>query len=160
MTDTQDMTSTPEPDAAPPLARRWKLAAGLAAGVAVLAVGIVVFAFTRDGDQQTTGAQQVDAARRACQQWLDSDSASSGNAPGGAWCDDMAGWMSDNMANGQMMRGPMMWDSPQAMRDVCVQATGTGQAGIDDPAPWCDQMVAWMSQRMGDWDNWHAYWDD
>jgi len=160
MTDPEDTTPTPEPDAAPPLARRWKLGAGLAAGVAVLAAGIVAFALTRDGDQQATGAQQVDAARQACQQWFDSDSASSGNGPAGAWCDDMAGWMSDNMANGQMMSGPMMWDSPQAMRDVCVQAMGTGQAGTDDPAQWCDQMVAWMSQRMGNWDDWHDYWDN
>jgi hypothetical protein len=160
VTDTEDTTPTPEPDAAPPPARRWKLAAGLAAGVAVLAVGIAAFAVTRNDGQQTTAAQQVDAARQACQQWLDGNSAPAGNGPGGAWCDGMTGWMSDNMANGQMTRGPMMWDSPQAMSDVCVQAMGAGQAGADDPAQWCDQMVAWMSQRMGAWDNWHDYWDN
>jgi hypothetical protein len=44
------------------------------------------------------------------------------------------------------------------MRDVGVQAMGTGQSA--DAAQWCDQMVGWMSQHMGDWDNWHGYWDD
>ena len=89
MTDTEDATPTREPDTTPPPARRWKLVAGLAAGVAVLAVGVAVFAITRDDDgaQRSSTAQQADAARRTCEQWLDSHGASSGNGPGGAWCD-------------------------------------------------------------------------
>jgi putative membrane protein len=102
---------------------------------------------------------QIAAARQACQQWLDDSAASQGGAgPGAGWCNDMARWMTDNMATGQMMMGPMMWSSPEAMRDVCVQAMGTGQRA--DATQWRDQMVAWMSQRMGDWDNWHEHGDD
>jgi hypothetical protein len=29
-----------------------------------------------------------------------------------------------------------------------------------DAAQWYDQMVGWMSQHMGDWDDWHEYRDD
>jgi hypothetical protein len=162
MTDTTDTTPEAAP-APPPGAGRWKLIAGLAAGAAVLAVGITAFAVTRDDDNdpaQTAATQQIAAARQACQQWLDNGSASAGSGPGADWCDDMAGWMTDNMANGQMMRGPMMWDSPEAMRDVCTQAMGTGQTANGDPAQWCDQMAGWMSQHMGDWDNWDNYWND
>jgi hypothetical protein len=160
VTDAENTARTiPEPDAAAP-ARRWRLATGLAVAIAVLAAGVAAFAITRDDDQQRTATQQVAAARQACQQWLDSGNGPSGNGPGRAWCDDMAGWMTDNMPNGQMMMGPMMWASPEAMRDVCVQATGSGGTGIDDPTRWCDQMVGWMSDQMGDWDHWDDYWGD
>lgn len=72
----------------------------------------------------------------------------------------MAGWMTDHMPNSDPMGGPMMggpWDSPQAMRDWCTQAMG-GQAGVDNPTAWCDQMVGWMSDHMGNWDDWHDDW--
>jgi len=160
MTETTDTTPEPAAPAPQPRAGRRRLIVGLAAGAAVLAVGISAFALTRDDDQpQTAATQQIAAARQACQQWLDNDTASRTGGPGARWCDDMASWMTDNTTNGQMMMGPM-WDSPQAMRDVCVQAMGADQTGNGDPAQWCDQMVGWMSQRMGDWDNWHDQWDD
>ena len=117
MTDTPDTgTAVTEPDIPTP-ARRWKLAAGLAALVALLAIGIAVFAVIRDDndDQATAATEQIAAARQACRQWLDD---ASGDGPGAAWCDQMAGWMTDHMRNGPMMMGgSMMWDSPQAMRD-------------------------------------------
>lgn len=101
MTDAENTArTTPEPDAAA-TASRWKLATGLAVAIAVLAAGVAAFAITRDDDQQSTATQQVAAARQACQQWLDSGNGPPGNGLGGAWCDDMAGWMTDNMPNGQ-----------------------------------------------------------
>jgi hypothetical protein len=162
MTDVTDSTPTPDPAAPAPPARRWKLIAVVAAAAGMLAVGIAVFTIARDedGDQpQTAATQQMAAARQACQQWLDNDTISPGTGPGAGWCDDMAGWMSDNVANGQMM-GPMMWDSPEAMRDRCVQAIGSGPPANDNPSQWCDQMVTWMSQHTGNWDNWHDYRDN
>lgn len=155
MTETSDDT-TPTAEAATPAPtpRRRMLFAGLAAAV-LLAVGIAVFAVARDDGAQTqTRAAQVAAARQGCQQWL--DTMSPGAGPGADWCDSMAGWMSDNIAGGGMMR-PMMWDSPQAMRDACVQAMETREVA-GSPARWCDQMVGWMSQQTGDWDDWHDHW--
>jgi hypothetical protein len=162
VTDTEDTNpTTPEPHAAAP-ARRWRLVTGLAVAIAVLAVGVAAFAVTRvNDDQESTATQQVAAARQACQQWLDSGDGPPGNGPGDAWCDDMAAWMTDHMPDGQMlMGGSMMWDSPQTMRDVCVQAMGTGRTGVDDPTQGCDEMVGWISDRMGNWDDWRDHWGD
>lgn len=159
MTDTTDSTEAAAPSPSRG-ARRWKLLAGLAAAAGVLAVATVAFAVTRDDDDQSQSARtQIAAAHRACQQWLDGDGATEGTRPPGGWCDDMAGWMNDNSANGQMMMGGrMMWDTPQAMRAICTRATGNDPNANDDAADWCDQMVGWMSEHMGDWDNWHDYW--
>lgn len=45
----------------------------------------------------------------------------------------------------------MRWDSPQVMRDWCVQAAmDHARVGVDYPTRWCDQMVDWMNDRMGD----------
>jgi hypothetical protein len=86
--------------------RPWILIAGLVAGVVVLAVGIAAFALTRDDDgPQRSATEQIAVARQACQQWLDSDTAPSGPGLGAGWCDDMAGWMSGHMGNGQMSMG-------------------------------------------------------
>ena len=155
MTETSDdATPTAEPASPAPAQRRRMLFVGLAAA-ALLAVGIAVIAVAGDdGDQTQTRAAQVAAAGQACQQWL--DTMSPGTGPGADWCDSMAGWMSDNMAGGRVM-GPMMWDSPPAMRDVCVQAM-EGREVAGSPTQWCDQMVGWISQQTGDWDNWHDHW--
>jgi hypothetical protein len=132
------------------------LIAGLAAGVAVLVVGIAAFAVTRnDDDRQPTATQQIAAARQGCQQWLNSDTTRTGPGPGADWCDDMAGWMSGHLGYGQMMMGGRMWASPAAMRDVCTRAMGGTQTTAGNAAQWCDQMVGWMTQHRGDWDDWH-----
>jgi len=145
-----DTTPTTEPATSAPASRRRMLFAALVAA-ALLAVAIAVVAVARgDGDQTQTRAAQVVAARQACEQWL--DTMSPGAGPGTDWCDAMAGRMSDNIAGGRMM-GRTMWDSPQAMRDVCVRAM-EGREVAGSPARWCDQMVGWMSQQTGDWDNW------
>jgi hypothetical protein len=149
MTDTTHTTSTPGSACVPRRRpRRRGLVAGLATG-AGLAIGVTAVAFALadadDGDEpQAPATLQIAAARQACRQWLDDSAPSQGGAgPGAGWCNDMARWMTDNMTTGQMMMGPMMWSSPEGMRDVCVQAMGTGQSA--DATQWCDQMVAWMS---------------
>ncbi len=159
MTDATGTTPTPDETTPKRTKNRGMLIAGLVAGVVVLVIGIAAFATTRDGDDpQPTASEQVAVARQACQQWLDSDNAPTG--PGAGWCGDMAGWMSGHMGDDQMMMGRGMWASPEAMRDVCTRATSDSQNAHGDPAQWCDQMVDWMGQHEGDWDDLHHNWDD
>ena len=155
MTDTADAPEATAPEQAP-RAPRWELLVGLAAVAVVLAVGVAAFAVTRDNDdRQQAATTQIAAARQACQQWLGDDD-TQGARPPADWCDDMASWMTDNTTKGRMTTGgTRMWDGPQAMRDVCTRAAGNGSSADDDPAQWCDQMVGWMSEHMGDWhDSW------
>jgi hypothetical protein len=53
-----------------------------------------------------------------------------------------------------------MWASPDAMRDVCTRAMGNTRTADGNATQWCDQMVGWMTQHEGDWDDWHDNWDD
>lgn len=150
MTET---TGTPTPEVTPTRPeRRWAILAAMAAGVAVLAVGVAAFAASsNDDDPGRATTEQVGPARQACRQWVESGTA--GNGPGAGWCDDMAGRMSGHMADGQMMMGSGMWAGPDAMRDACTRAmSDAGTSGGDD-ARWCDEMVDWMSQQHGDGDN-------
>jgi hypothetical protein len=157
MTETTATAPTPGEDTPRRPGSRWMLIAAVVAVVAVLAVGIAAFAIGRDdSNSPPTATQQIAAARQACHQWLDRDTSASGGGPGSGWCDDMAEWMSDHMRGSGMMMGTGMWASPQAMRDVCVQAMGTGQGVNGDATQWCDQMVDWMSQHRGNWnDSWN-----
>lgn len=154
-------------DAQPPARTGWKWAAGVAAAVAVVAIAVAAFAIAGDDGNNGTSSQALDsqriaATRGACQQWLDDYSSSSGATPPQGWCNNMTGWMYDQMANGSMM-GPMMWGNPQAMIDACRQWMTTAPTGdttaTTRPTAWCDQMVRWMSQHMGNWDDWED-WDD
>jgi hypothetical protein len=156
MTETAAPTPTPDEDTPRRPDRRWMPIAAVVAVVAVLTVGIAAFAIGRsDNSSPPRATQQITAAHQACQQWFDSDTRASGTGPGAGWCDDMAEWMSGHMSGGRMMGGTGMWASPEAMRDVCVQAMGTGQGTSGNVAQWCDQMVDWMSRHRGNWDNWN-----
>jgi hypothetical protein len=157
MTETTATTPTPGEDTPRRPERRWMLIAAVVTVVAVLAVGIAAFAIGRDdSNSPPTATQQIAAARQACHQWFDNDATASGGGPGSGWCDDMAEWVSAHMRGGRMMMGTGMWASPQAMRDVCVRAMGTGQGVNGNATQSCDQMVDWMSQHRGKWDdNWN-----
>ncbi len=153
---TETTGTAPAPDGGTPKRpeRRWMLLAGMAAGVAALAIGVAAFAASSNDDDARPGAaEQVAAARQACQQWL--DSGTTGTGPGADWCDDMAGWMSGHMADGQMMMmGSGMPASPDAMRDVCTRAMSDLGTADGDGARWCDQMAGWMSRHAaGDGDD-------
>lgn len=51
--------------------------------------------------------------------------------------------------------GPMMWQDPDSMRATCEHWMSTGpHTEGGDAQSWCSQMVDWMSQEHGDWDNW------
>src|SRR4029450_13053680 len=83
MSETTESTPAPAEATRQRPERRWMLIAGLAAGVAVLVVGIAAFAVTRnDNDRQPTATQQIAAARQGCQQGLNSDTTRTGPGPG------------------------------------------------------------------------------
>jgi hypothetical protein len=68
----------------------------------------------------------------------------------------MADWMDKQLRNGKMT-GPMMWGSAPTMGSTCRQWMDTeSRASISTtPSPgWCNQMVSWMEQHVGDWGNW------
>ncbi|MGH9117923.1 MAG: hypothetical protein ACRD0A_08610 [Acidimicrobiales bacterium] len=165
------ITETPLTPDTPPPARpsRWRLATAISAAVAVVAIGVATFALTRDDGNDTTTIATRDAAAtqqvgEACQQWFDTQTTATTTPGSAGWCGYMSDWMYDHMASGQMM-GPMMWGNPTAMYDTCVQAMGSYQPGVEDPAQWCQNMVGWMTEHMGnwmnqDWDDWHDDWDN
>jgi hypothetical protein len=133
---------------------RWIV---LAIVVAVLALGGIAAAVIANRDDgRSYDTAQIGRMHQGCQQW--SESYQGGDGPGDGWCTSMTDWMDDRMGQrrGGMMMGPMMWQDPDSMRATCQEWMA------DDPpadssggrAEWCDQMVDWMSDHMGDWDRW------
>jgi len=165
---------TPTPAAGPPASQGagWKWIAGAAVVVALIAIAVAVVVLTRDDSTDTTtlGSQRVAATRDACRQWYGASRDAAGPMPPRGWCDDMAGWMTDQMTDGRMM-GTTMWASPRAMVDACrswaaTSPTSATTATTATSAPalgWCDAMVGWMSQHMGTWsgsEDWDDHMDD
>jgi hypothetical protein len=102
----------------------------------------------------STGAianQQLASVQQICQRWSGNVVPALGNDSASAACATMAEWMSQQLRN-RRMTGPMMWGRPTAMRATCRQwmATVFGTAS----APWCDELVSWMEQHIGNWDSW------
>ena len=145
------------PAPSPATSNVWKRTAILATLAAVVAVAALAFALTRDdGRSGTTDqalvSQRIAATQSACQQWLGSSGSTPGT-PNTGWCGAMGAWMSGQMTNGHMTSGA--WASPQSMVDACRQwsTTATSTPSGADPTAWCQQMVTWMTQRMGGWNN-------
>jgi hypothetical protein len=136
---------------------RWVLA-GLVAvlAVAVVAAGLLIANDGGNSNAASNTSTQIASVRAACQNWLDSDQTQPGSA---GWCNGMADWMTQRM--GQAMGPQMMWGDPERMRATCQQwMTSNPPAGATvDAQSWCDSMVAWMSDRIGDW-NGSGDWDD
>jgi len=133
----------------------WLVAVGLAAAVLII-VGIVAI---RGNSSPSTGAianQQLASVQVACQQWSGSLAPTLGNASASAACSTMAAWMSEQLRNGRMT-GSMMWGTATAMAATCRQWMGTDSrptvSGTASPA-WCDEMVSWMEQHIGNWHDW------
>ena len=155
------------PSAAPPAAprrRRRLLALGVAAvAVAGLGVGIALASPSDTPNQAATPVsqaatpgRQVAMLNQACTNWLDDNPTA--NTPR-AWCDNMTGWMNQQIADGSMNH-QMMWNNPDQMRTTC-QAWMNDNPFAEMPNSWCDSAVSGMSQHMdenwdhrGDWDNW------
>ena len=132
----------------------WLLAAIGVIVVAAVAIGTVI---ARDDDGNNngavTGSQKIANLQQACTQWHDTYAGPA--APPASWCHAMTGWMNGQMNRGHMT-GTMMWGDPDRMLDTCRQWMATdppGAGSAQDAAAWCDQMVGWMTQHIGDWDD-------
>lgn len=157
------LTTEPLEDATPvtaPSKRRGMLVGWIVLALLVLAGGGWAVVANQDDDTPSYDAAQIGWMHQGCQQWVDSDPGRGG--PDGAWCTSMTDWMNQRVgpnASGQtgMITSSMMWQDPASMRATCAQWMGTnpsGVAGGTDTTAWCDQMVDWMDQHMGDWDSW------
>ena len=137
----------------------WIFASAVALIFAATVVGVVA---TRGDDSASNasslGTQQLGSIQQACAQWQDGSTGSS--APAAVWCDGMVGWMTGQVRSGQMT-GSMMWSNPEQMLATCQRWMVSSQRA-DGSTPgtpgWCGQMVDWMTQHMGDWDQWDRGW--
>lgn len=132
---------------------RWVVVAVV---VAVLALGGVAAAVIADReDSPSYGNAQIGWMHQGCEQWADSPQRAGG--PDEGWCRSMADWMDGRIGSrpGGMMLGPMMWQDPDSMRATCREwMVDDPAAGGSRRAEWCDEMVGWLSDHMGDWDRW------
>lgn len=133
----------------------WLVVAALVLAL-VVGVGIGVAVTDDDGGSTSVaGSQQVAAWRQACQQWADGYGTDRASGPGTGWCHGMTDWMYDQMRDGTM--GPMMmWGDPERMRDACRRWADTDASGTSstDASTWCDAMVTWMTDHIGNWGDW------
>jgi len=132
--------------------RQWLLPL-VAVAVVAAAAGAGFALASRDDTPAPASAaagQLVDISQ-ACTTWMHNDARWASNAP--TWCQDMTGWMNQQMANGSMM-GSMMWGDPDQMLTTC-RAWMNVQEVSQLPAGWCDEMMRGMWPNMsGDWDRW------
>ncbi len=131
------------------------IAALIVAAAAIgLTIGVAVAAARDDNAPTTNSTTQIANVQQACQDWMHSRS---GTRPDAGWCSSMTGWMHQQLANGSMM-GSMMWGDADRMRSTCrdwATSTPAPTTAADASSQWCDDMVGWMQQHMGnDWNGW------
>lgn len=135
--------------------RVWLPAVGLLAGVLVI-VCVAVFGVSSSSGTGAIADQQLASVQRACQEWSGGHVPTLGDASATYACTNMANWMSQQMRNGRMT-APMMWGSTSAMAATCRTWVDTSSrfmiSGTASPA-WCDEMVGWMEQHIGNWGDW------
>jgi len=139
--------------------RRRLVIAGIALAVLAIAGTAVAVIINRD-DTPFYDTAQIGWMHEGCQQWA--ESYRGGDAPDGTSCTAMTDWMTDRMganASGRtgMMMGPAMWQDPASMRATCEQWMATDPSGVPDAMSTetrCGQMVDWMDQNMGGWNDW------
>ena len=140
------------PTASNRTARRWivlAVVAALLSGSRVAAAGL-----SHPERGPPLAPPPIWRGHQGCQQWADSYQGADG--PGDGWCSSMTDWMNGRMGQRQdgMMMGSMMWQDPDSMRDTCQQWMADNPTATNGSAEWCDQMVDWMGDHMGDWDQW------
>jgi hypothetical protein len=124
----------------------------LLAVAALIIVGVIVFS----SDSSGVSEQQLASVQRVCGEWSGNSAPRLGTSSASTACSTMADWMDQQLRNGKMT-GPMMWGTATTMGSTCRQWMDTGsRASISTtPSPgWCNQMVSWMEQHVGDWGNW------
>jgi len=131
--------------------RRWVTPLVVAA-VALGGIGIGVALANRDDTSAPAAAanSQLADITQACTAWMNGTGASPTTA---GWCQNMTGWMSQQMGNGSMM-GSMMWGDPEQMLSTC-RAWMNANPSSDRPADWCEDMMRGAHPHMnGNWDQW------
>lgn len=131
---------------------------------AIASAGVASAVWTTHGDGAPPAvadpAVQLLVVEEACDRWTD--------ATGRALTSDddrcaaLTGWLSDTMT--RTGRSPwMLWGEPMKLHTMCLSwLTERPPAGLDyrDGASWCDDLVAWMSEHVGDWkdrDGWDGW---
>jgi hypothetical protein len=130
----------------------WVILIGLAVAVLVI-IGVIVFTSDSSG---VTVEQQLASVRHACLQWSGNSAPKLGTNSASATCSTMVDWMNQQLRNGQMT-GPMMWSTATAMGATCRQWMSTSSRitiSATASSAWCDEMVGWMEQHIGNWDGW------
>jgi hypothetical protein len=147
------MIEMQEPPVAPLARRRRWVMPVVVAAVALAGIGVGVALANRDDTSTPAGATSGELAdiSQACTTWMNDDAR---YGPTSAdWCQDMTGWMGQQMTNGSMM-GSMMWSNPDRMLSTC-QAWMTANPASGRPADWCESMMGGMWPHMsGNWDDW------
>jgi len=146
------MIETQESPVAPVTRRRRWITPLVIGAVAIAGIGVgVALANRNDSSTPTASASgQLADITQACATWMNG----AGSSPTSAnWCQDMTGWMNQQMTNGSMM-GPMMWGDPEQMLSTC-RAWMSANPSNDRPADWCENMMRGTQPHMnGDWDHW------
>lgn len=152
MSDTEHSPSEP-----PALHRRRWLTAIVVAAVLVAGIAVGIgFTNRHDTQNQASANSQVAVLNQACNNWLNTEP--SATTPK-TWCNDMTGWMNQQIANGSM-NPELMWANPDQMLTTCRAWMNTNPSA-DRPNNWCNTAMAGLWQHMsngwndrGDWDNW------
>jgi len=137
--------------------RRSRLTWLIAVVVVVVMVGALVAGVVASRGEDSTsidgaaGAQQLASVQQSCTAWHDGYAGSV--APSATWCNDMVGWMADQLRS-RHMEASMMWSDPDRMVATCQRwISSTPRSGsTPDASAWCGQMVGWMTHHGGPWD--------
>ena len=157
MTDTlQDLSPSRAPERI--ARRRWGRLLRVT-GLVAAVLGTIIIGIAVSGDKSSSSgsltARQLASIRQTCQQWSGSSGASVDGSPTRPACGRMSDWMSQQL-HGARTTAPMMWGNATTMRATCRRWMATGAAGVSDAnaQTWCDDMVTWMTQHIGNWDRW------
>jgi hypothetical protein len=142
------------PDGTSPAKRNtlWLIPIGLVVAAAVI-IAVILFSSNGAG---VTDRQQLASVQRVCGEWSGTSAPRLGTSSASTACAAMAGWMDQQLQNGQMT-GPTMWGSPTTLDATCGEWVGThSRAAISSAvsSSWCNEMVGWMQQHIGNWDDW------
>ena len=134
-----------------PSRRRWVMPAVIAT-VASFAIGlgfVLADRHDRSVPTQMSRAQLADIST-ACTTWMDDET--KWGPESRTWCNDMTGWMDQQMANGSMTAS--MWGDRTQMRATCRSWMMT-DSSIGRRSEWCDAMIDGAGPHMnGGWDEW------
>ncbi len=130
----------------------WLILIGLAVAVLVI-IGVIVFGSDSSG---VTAEQQLASVEHACVQWSGNSAPRLGANSASATCSTMADWMNEQLRDGHMS-GPMMWGTAATMGATCRDWLNTEprtSVSTSASSAWCHEMVGWMEQHIGNWDDW------